>query len=62
MLNLQELTAERAHEILKGISRDDVIALGFSPEYARPDWLILTVLPVPPPPVRPSVAVDGSAR
>lgn len=33
--------------------------MGLSVEYARPEWMILTVLPVPPPPVRPSIAVDG---
>jgi DNA-directed RNA polymerase II subunit RPB1 len=35
--------------------------MGLSEDYARPDWMILTVLPVPPPPVRPSIAVDGGA-
>ncbi|KAF8315634.1 beta and beta-prime subunits of DNA dependent RNA-polymerase [Clavulina sp. PMI_390] len=33
--------------------------MGLSVDYARPEWMILTVLPVPPPPVRPSIAVDG---
>lgn len=35
--------------------------MGLSEAYARPDWMVLTVLPVPPPPVRPSIAVDGGA-
>ena len=35
--------------------------LGLSDEYACPEWMILTVMPVPPPPVRPSIAVDGGA-
>jgi DNA-directed RNA polymerase II subunit RPB1 len=35
--------------------------MGLSVEYARPEWMILTVLPVPPPPVRPSISVDGGA-
>jgi DNA-directed RNA polymerase II subunit RPB1 len=39
----------------------DLHLLGLSDEYARPEWMILTVLPVPPPPVRPSIAVDGGA-
>ena len=33
--------------------------MGLSEQYARPDWMILTVLPVPPAAVRPSIAVDG---
>lgn len=41
------------------ISDSDLHLLGLSDEYARPEWMILTVLPVPPPPVRPSIAVDG---
>lgn len=36
--------------------------LGLNPQYSRPDWLIITVLPVPPPHVRPSVALDAGAR
>ncbi|CAL1696999.1 unnamed protein product [Somion occarium] len=52
------------HEVytaLKKISDSDLHILGLSDEYARPEWMILTVLPVPPPPVRPSIAVDGGA-
>ncbi|PCH33167.1 RNA polymerase II large subunit [Wolfiporia cocos MD-104 SS10] len=52
------------HEVytaLKKISDADLHMLGLSDEYARPEWMILTVMPVPPPPVRPSIAVDGGA-
>ena len=38
-----ELTAERAHRILKAISDEDCRKLGFDPQYARPDWMVLTV-------------------
>ena len=50
------------HEVytaLKKISDTDLHLLGLSEDYARPEWMILTVMPVPPPPVRPSIAVDG---
>lgn len=32
------------------------------PKWCRPDWLIVTVVPVPPLPVRPAVVMNGSAR
>lgn len=58
----QEITPEKAHEILRRISDEDCEALGFDVRHTRPDWLVLTVLPVPPPPVRPGVMMDSSAR
>ncbi|KAF6156428.1 hypothetical protein GIB67_009086 [Kingdonia uniflora] len=58
----QQLTAERVLSVLKRISDEDCILLGLDPQYARPDWMILQVLPIPPPPVRPSGMMDTSAR
>jgi len=43
------------------MSNHDLHLLGLSEEYARPEWMILTVMPVPPPPVCPSIAVVGVA-
>ena len=57
------LTAERVHEIFKRISDEECTIIGMDPKYCRPDWMILTVLPVPPLPVRPSIVMHGgSAR
>lgn len=47
--------------VLRKIAEDDLALLGLSDEFARPDWMILTILPVPPPPVRPSISADGGA-
>ena len=58
----QELSAERVLQILKRISGEDSFALGMDPKWVRPEWLLLTVMPVPPPPVRPSVQADSSTR
>ncbi|KAL3525220.1 hypothetical protein ACH5RR_013592 [Cinchona calisaya] len=58
----QQLSAEKALSILKMISDEDCQLLGFNPKYARPDWMILQVLPIPPPPVRPSVMMETSSR
>uniref|UniRef100_A0A8R1TQ24 DNA-directed RNA polymerase subunit n=1 Tax=Onchocerca volvulus TaxID=6282 RepID=A0A8R1TQ24_ONCVO len=56
------LTAERALEIFKSISDSDCLILGMDPRYARPDWMIAQVIPVPPLAVRPAVVTFGSAR
>ncbi|CAG2121205.1 unnamed protein product, partial [Medioppia subpectinata] len=56
------LTAERVHEIFKHISDEEVIIIGMDPKFARPDWMCITVLPVPPLCVRPAVVMFGSAR
>ena len=44
------------------ISDDDIRLLGFDPECARPEWMILTVLPVPPIAVRPSITLESGIR
>lgn len=56
----QELSAQRVLEIFQKISDDDVRKLGFDPKYARPDWMLVSVVPVPPPHVRPSVFQGGT--
>lgn len=53
------LTAETVYNIFRRISDEDCRLMGLNPEFARPDWFILTVLPVPPPHVRPSVIQNG---
>ena len=55
-------TAEDVLRVLRGISDADSNALGFSPVHNRPEWMICTVLPVPPPSVRPSVRQDTGQR
>lgn len=55
----QLLTPEKVLSIFKRISDRDCIDMGLSIDYARPDWMVITVLPVPPPQVRPSVSMDG---
>ncbi|KAF8584960.1 beta and beta-prime subunits of DNA dependent RNA-polymerase [Ramaria rubella] len=52
-------SASECFNVLKKIPTSDILLLGLNEEFARPDWMILTVLPVPPPAVRPSIAVDG---
>ena len=57
-----KLTPEIVLKIFKRISDEDVSFMGFNPIWARPDWMICQVLPVPPPAVRPSVKQDAQQR
>jgi DNA-directed RNA polymerase beta' subunit len=54
--------AEDVLRVLRRVTDVDAEALGFSSEFARPEWLICSVLPVPPPSVRPSVCQDSGQR
>ncbi|KAJ2501612.1 DNA-directed RNA polymerase II core subunit rpo21 [Coemansia sp. RSA 1972] len=54
-----EITAERAMQTLKKISDQDTEILGINPHYARPEWMVLSVMPVPPMAVRPSIQMDA---
>lgn len=53
------ITPQMALNIFRHISTEELQKMGLSTDYARPEWMIITVLPVPPPPVRPSISVDG---
>ena len=56
------LNGERVYNILKKISVDDYEFLGFNSEYCKPEWMLLTVVLVPPPAVRPSIVMNGHLR
>ncbi len=44
------------------IPDDDLELIGYDPKDARPEWMILTVLPVPPTTIRPSILVETGVR
>jgi DNA-directed RNA polymerase beta' subunit len=58
----QLLTAEHIHTLFSRISDEDCLIMGLNPQWCRPEWLLCSVLPVPPPCVRPSVKQDNSQR
>jgi DNA-directed RNA polymerase beta' subunit len=57
-----EFTAEDVLRIFKRISEADMELMGFNPIWNRPEWMICTVLPVPPPAVRPSIIEENGQR
>jgi len=56
------LSTLEAYSILEKISDEDVISMGLNPAFCRPEWMLLTVIPVPPPHVRPSVSMSSTQR
>jgi len=47
---------------LEMIPDDDIEVFGMDPKNARPEWMVLTVLPVPPVTVRPSITLESGQR
>ncbi|MEM2875850.1 MAG: DNA-directed RNA polymerase subunit A', partial [Candidatus Bathyarchaeia archaeon] len=58
----QRLTPSMIRERLERIPDEDLGLLGFDPKRARPEWMILQVLPVPPVYVRPSITLESGIR
>ncbi len=58
----QRLTPSDIRERFEMIPDDDVPLLEMEPRVARPEWTILTVLPVPPVTVRPSITLESGDR
>ncbi len=56
------LTPSDVRERLENIKDDDALLLGIDPKVARPEWMVLTVLPVPPVTVRPSIILESGVR
>lgn len=58
----EPLTPSMIRERLERISDEDLEILGFNPKVARPEWMVLQVLPVPPVYVRPSITLESGIR
>nr|WRJ69948.1 DNA-directed RNA polymerase II subunit Rpb1 [Oceanusvirus sp.] len=56
------LGAEEVIRILRRIPDGDVAVMGFHPKYSRPEWMLASVLPIPPPAVRPSAKNEMGQR
>jgi DNA-directed RNA polymerase subunit A' len=57
-----KLTPAEIRDRFENISDEDVRVMGMDSENARPEWVILTVLPVPPVTVRPSITLESGQR
>ncbi|MGC8516452.1 MAG: DNA-directed RNA polymerase subunit A' [Candidatus Acidifodinimicrobium sp.] len=60
--NGQKLNASDVRERLERISDADLQFLGMSQEYSRPEWMIFTVLPIPPVTIRPPITLESGQK
>jgi DNA-directed RNA polymerase subunit A' len=60
--NGHKITPKEVRARLERIPDDDVRAMELNPKFGRPEWMVLTVLPVPPVQVRPSITLDSGER
>src|SRR5512136_1201568 len=60
--NGKKLTPTEIREWLEKIPDEDLLLLDINIHSARPEWMVLTVLPVPPVTVRPSVTLETGER
>ncbi len=58
----QRLFPSEIRERLERIPDEDLKLIGLNPEKARPEWAVLTVLPVPPVTTRPSITLESGER
>ena len=58
----RRLTANMIREWFERIPDDDLEMLEYNPAVARPEWMVLQVMPVPPVDVRPSIILESGIR
>ncbi len=59
---VRKLSPDEIRARLTHIPDDDVRLFGIDPKEARPEWFVLTVIPVPPAQVRPSIMLETGVR
>ncbi|MEM3499958.1 MAG: DNA-directed RNA polymerase subunit A' [Candidatus Woesearchaeota archaeon] len=47
---------------LERVSDDECELLGFNPQHARPEWMVLTLFPIPPVTMRPSITLESGEK
>lgn len=60
--NGHKMTPSEVREWLEKVPNEDLPLLGIKPEVCRPEWMVLTVLPVPPVTMRPSITLESGER
>ncbi|MFH1398498.1 MAG: DNA-directed RNA polymerase subunit A' [Candidatus Woesearchaeota archaeon] len=60
--NDKRITPIEIRSRLEKLPNEECELFGLDPKYARPEWMILTVLPIPPVTMRPSITLESGER
>ena len=60
--NDKKITPIEIRTRLEKIPDEDLEVFGMNPRYVRPEWMVLTVLPIPPVTMRPSITLESGER
>lgn len=60
--NGHKMTPSEVREWLEKVPNEDLPLLGLNPTVCRPEWMVLTVLAVPPVTMRPSITLESGER
>ena len=60
--DMNKLMPSDIRDWFEDIPNEDIEVLGIDAEHSRPEWMIMTVLPVPPVTARPSITLDNGQR
>ena len=60
--DMNKLMPSDVRDWFEDIPDEDLEVLGIDSEHSRPEWMVMTVLPVPPVTTRPSITLDNGQR
>ncbi len=60
--DMNKLMPSDIRDWFEDIPNEDITVIGIDPDKSRPEWMVLTVLPVPPVTARPSITLDNGQR
>ncbi|MBU1930038.1 DNA-directed RNA polymerase subunit A' [Candidatus Micrarchaeota archaeon] len=58
----ERIYPNQVREWVEKIPNSDLRLLGYNPDLVRPEWFVLTVLPVPPITIRPSITLESGIK
>jgi len=61
-LDKERIYPTQIREWVEKISVDDLRLFGYNPEIIKPEWFIITALPVPPITIRPSITLESGIK